>query len=563
MARRIRWQILIAVVSAALVLGLMSYLALTTAAIAQPLAGGVFTEYEASQPTQVNPLLSNPATDTTAADLQALLYDGLMRIGTNGFAEPDLLESWPEIDESGTVYTFTLRMDVRWHDGAPLSADDALFTLRSVQSPGFVGDPTTARIWRNVLLERIDDQRFRATLPVPLASFLSYATFPILPAHLLSDVPAESWSTTDYNTRLIGTGPYMLAEPISSERALLKVNPNYFRGKPYIDSIDLRFNQSAQDALTALSRNQAVGFGVSSTNEQSRANAPRSATRHTIPLASFTTLTFNMRQAPFDDVKLRQALSLGLDKDAIIKVSLNDLGQRLESPILPGWALASHSLDLPVFDAQSSADALDAAGYAPGADGVRTRQGKALSFTILTDTTADHTAAAREVARQWAALGVQVKIEQVEPSELEQRLQSHSFDVALHGWQRQGPDPDALYALWHSSGAESGFNYAGLQDSQIDEQLTLGREQAQPEARRTAYAAFEKRWLELAPGITLYQPLFVYTSISDLGGLAFDTENSNTPVMPLLLGREDRFRNVVGWFLQSGREIGGDLRQRP
>ena len=221
MARRIRWQILIATVTAALVFGLMAYLALTTAAVAKPLEGGVFVEYETSTPRQLNPLLSTPISDPVAADLRALLFDGLMRIGPESLPEPALLQSRPELDETGTVYTFTLRSGVRWHDGEPLTVDDVLFTLRAVQSPGFVGDPQTGGIWRNVLLERIDQFSFRATLQTPLASFLSSATFPILPAHLLGDLAPEQWASTAYNLQPIGTGPYRLASPISGQNALL------------------------------------------------------------------------------------------------------------------------------------------------------------------------------------------------------------------------------------------------------------------------------------------------------------------------------------------------------
>lgn len=561
MARRIRWQIVIASVSAALVLALMGYLALTTAAVARPIAGGVYTEYETAQPGQINPLTSNPARDPIAADLHALLFDGLMRIGDDGQPEPALAKAWPQIDESGTVYTFTLRPGVVWHDNQPLTVDDVLWTLRAVQSPGFVGDATTGRIWRNVLLERLDDLSFRATLPQPRAAFLSYATFPILPAHLLANVSPDQWSTTGYNQQPIGTGPYRLAEPLSADRALLVANPGYFGGRPYLDSIELRFNQSPQDASTALSRNEAVGFGVSSTNDQSRANTPRGATQHAIPLAAYSTLSFNLRTTPLNDQGLRRALALGTDKQAIIDQALGGQGQRLETPILPGWWAADPNLETPRFNAQAAGEALTSLGYEPGADGVRAKNGTPLALTILTDDAPDHVAAAKAIINQWTGLGIQTTVEQVDATTLEQRLGAHEFTVALHGWQRQGADPDAAYALWHSSGAEAGFNYAGLQDDQIDALLDEGRTTEDLEARRAAYTAFEQRWLDLAPGVPLYQPLFLYTAISDLGGLKLDPQTDEGTVRPFLLGREDRFRNITGWYLRSGREIRGDLRE--
>src|SRR5262245_61401772 len=111
----------------------MGYLAVTTAAVPRPLAGGGYVEGLVGTPQQLNPLVSDPARDPAAADVRALLFDGLMRIGADGLPEPALAQSW-EVDDSGQVYTFTLRTDVTWHDGAPLVADDALFTLRAIQN---------------------------------------------------------------------------------------------------------------------------------------------------------------------------------------------------------------------------------------------------------------------------------------------------------------------------------------------------------------------------------------------------------------------------------------------
>ena len=134
MSRRIRIQIVIAVVSSFLVLGLMSYLAVSRAAVSRPTAGGTFIEGIVGVPTTLNPLVSDTSKDQAAADVHALVFDGLVRIGLDGSPEPGLAESW-DIDETGMVYTFTLRSDVKWHDGEPFGVDDVLFTLRSVQGP--------------------------------------------------------------------------------------------------------------------------------------------------------------------------------------------------------------------------------------------------------------------------------------------------------------------------------------------------------------------------------------------------------------------------------------------
>ena len=567
MTRRIRWQILIASISSLLVLGLMGYLALSTVAVSHPLAGGAYVEALVAPPQQLNPLVSDVARDASSADIQALLFDGLMRIGPDGLPEEALAQSW-DVSPDATVYTFTLRADVAWHDGVPLTADDVLFTLRAVQNRDFAGDPAAGALWRGVRVEKVGERGVRCTLNAPFAPFLSRATFPILPAHLLRDIPAQQWAGASFSHKPIGTGPYQLAE-LNQEHALLTANPRYYGGHPFLDSIEFRFFRDPQAALAALTRGEIMGLGFASTNDLGQSNLPRNVARHELPLDSYAALTFNLRDGPLADLELRRALARGLDKDTLIQQALGGQATRLDTPIFPGWWAADESVTWYPYDPQRAADSLSALGWTLGGDGVRAKDGRSLALPLITDGAADHLAAAQEIARQWGALGVKVEVQQLDAAELSKRLEAHDFVLALHGWQRLGPDPD-VYSLWHSSQALRGENYAGLSDDQIDELLDNARHDMDIPARSASYSAFQERWVDLAPSITLYQPLFVYVTTRQLEGLGFNTVTSdqNRAEAPpadvasnhLLLGREDRFRNVTGWFVRSAREIKGDLR---
>ncbi|HWQ13040.1 MAG TPA: peptide ABC transporter substrate-binding protein, partial [Roseiflexaceae bacterium] len=519
MARRIRWQILIAAVSSLVVLGLMSSLAITTASVPRPLSGGAYVEAIAGAPVQLNPLVASPAADPAAADIQALVFDGLMRIGPDGLPEPALAQLW-ESDEQGLVYTFTLRTDVTWHDGTPLSVDDVLFTLRALQGPAFAGDARYSAVWRTVLVDRAGERGIRCRLEAPFAPFLSFATFPILPAHLLRDVPPEQWAGVPFSRSPVGTGPYRLAE-LNAERALLAANPAYYGGRPFIDTVELRFVPSPQAALAALTRGEIHGMGFSGAGDLAQLNPPRGVVRRELPLDGYTVLTFNLRQGPLADVGLRRALALALDKDTLIERALAGQGARLDTPILPGWWAAAPDVQWYPADPSQAADVLDSLGYLRGPDGFRAREGAPLALTLITDGMQERMAVAQEIARQWGAAGVRVEVQQLDSGQLQARLAAHDFALALHGWQRLGPDPDVL-ELWHSSQAESGLNYAGLQDERIDELLLEARQEADIVTRAALYADFQARWVELAPSITLYQPLFVYDTTAELQGLPFD-----------------------------------------
>jgi peptide/nickel transport system substrate-binding protein len=569
MARRIRWQIVIAAFSSILVLGLMSYLTLSTVVSSQPLAGGDYVEGLIGAPQQLNPLLTDGARDPSAADLQALLFDGLMRIGPDGSPEPALARNRPSISSDGLVYTFNLRPDVRWHDGTQLTADDVVFTLRAVAGRGFDGDPAAKALWQSVLVEKVDDYTVRCTLSAPFAPFLNHATFPILPEHLLGDVPPEQWALIPFASQPIGTGPYKISE-ISGERALLSANDNYFDGRPFIDQIEFRFYNEPQQALAALTRGEVMGLGFLGTGDLGRSNTPRTVLRHQLPLDSYTTLTFNLRTEPLDDLELRRALARGLDKQALIDSVLSGQVSKLDTPILPGWEGADEHVTWYLFDSERAANDLTSLGWVPGDDGIRQKDGERLAFSLITDSTGDRLAAAQAIADQWAVLGVDITVEQLDSATLAERLSQHDFTFALHGWQRLGSDPD-VYSLWHSSQASQGNNYAGLRDETIDELLSSARAELDPVKRSAMYSEFQETWVNLAPSITLYQPLFVYATSSELDGLGFST--TQTPIFDdhgdgqldiasnyLLIGRESRFRNVRLWSVLSTREIRGVLR---
>jgi peptide/nickel transport system substrate-binding protein len=552
MARRIRWQIIIAAVSSFLVIVLLSGLALSTT-ISHPRVGGTYVEAITGAPQDVIPLLNSPLADPVGQDLEALLFDGLTRIGEGGVPAPSLAESW-RIEQEGKVYIFHLRRDVVWHDGESFTAEDVLFTIHTIQSSQFVGDPSLAGIWRNVLIDRIDDYTVRFTLNAPYAPFVSATCLPMLPAHLLAGVPMEQWATSSFARQPVGTGPYQVVD-IGQQGALLRANPSYFDGSPFIEHMEFRFIESPSAALSTLARHEVQTFGVAASRETNQVALPREYHRAHFALDEYVMVSFNMRQPPLNDLAFRQALARGLNKDRLIARALPEVAMRLDTPILPGWWAYDAGAKWYPYSSEEAAQALEQLGYGQAAAGQeRTRNGEPLVLPLITTTDPNWLAAAQEVARQWGEIGVRVEIEQLESTELRQRLHEHNFVLALHGWARLGADPDIL-ELWHSSQADEGLNYAGLRDPRIDQVLSQGRVEHDLMTRRENYVVFQRRWIELVPGITLYQPLYTFIVSDEVGGGRFE-EASNV----LLVGREDRYRNVSNWFVRRSQEIRGYIR---
>jgi peptide/nickel transport system substrate-binding protein len=555
MARRIRWQIVIAVTSTLLILVLLTTLALSNTTVARPLTGGSYIEAVVKKPQQLLPLINNPLADPTGRDIGTLVFDGLTSIGVDGFPKEGLAARW-EIGEDGLIYTFHLRRNVSWHDGTPFTADDVLFTLQSIQHNNFTGDPSLAVVWRNVLVERMDDYTIRCTLNAPYAPFLSAARVPILPAHLLADTDITKWADSAFAQNPVGTGPYTLAE-LNAEHAVLEANRGYFAGSPFIEQIELKFIESRETALALLMRQEAHAMGMIATQETNQVAFPYTYRRVQVPMDEYTILTFNMRESPLDNTDVRRALAHGFDKDALITDVLDSTGIRLDTPILPGWWAYAPTIQWYAYNKGLASQMLEDRGYTLTSAGVREQDGEPLEMTLITDSDPSRLLAAQEIARQWGEIGIRIEIEQVESADLRLRLRSHDFTLAIHGWARLGPDPD-VFELWHSSQATDGNNYAGLRDDTIDEALIQGRLERDFVIRSKHYADFQQRWVEQVPGITLYQPLYTFVVSEETGGMGFDT--SGTARSLLLIGREDRYRNISRWFVQSSREIRGTLR---
>ncbi|NTV65205.1 MAG: peptide ABC transporter substrate-binding protein, partial [Oscillochloris sp.] len=393
----------------------------------------------------------------------------------------------------------------------------------------------------------------------PQASFLSTARMAILPAHLLSGTPPEQWAATGYDTTLVGTGPFVLSA-LRDDGAILTANPNYFAGRPFLDSLELRFIASSEAARAALTRSDVTAYGepirLSDDPAESlaMANLAGRLRRTVVPLDEYTILSFNLHQEPLDTLPFRQALAHGLSKDALIEQALGGLATPIDTPILPGsWAYSPDEYWYSD-DKAAATKLLGELGYDPGIDGVRQRDGQRLSLDLIVDADPGHRAAAAEVARQWGEIGVEVVVEELPASELQRRLLNQDFTLAIHSWSRIGPDPDP-YALWHSGQA---LNYAGLEDSQIDSVLEGGHIENEIGTRSADYTVFQHRWIDLAPSIILYQPVYVFVSEQSLGGVGLTDPQS--AASQLLFGSEDRYRTISRWFINSYREIQGDLR---
>lgn len=508
----------------------------------RPEYGGSYVEGVAGSPMAVNPLLGQ--FNDVDKDLVALLFSGLTRLGEEGEVLPDLAQGW-EVSDDGRQYTFHLRSGVRWHDGVPFSAEDVLFTLQALKAPDFPGPPELAELWTRVRAEKKDELTLSFTLPEAFAPFLSYTNLGLLPAHLLRDVPAKALSESPFNASPIGTGPFKLKEA-SIGYVLLEANPEYYRGKPYLSSIKLRFYHDQERTLNALLDREVQGLllrPVVEAKDMARLQKQKGLQLLSSPRSSYTIIFLNQRSPLFADRAVRQALLYALDRRRITQGPLAGQGLEADSPIPPGtWAYDS-SIKRYGYDPAKARALLEAAGWTAQGQGLRQRDGQSLRFSLLTNEDKTRIKVGEEVVRELREVGISAELSASGYTELLQNyLLPRRFDAILYGMDT-GYDPDG-YVAWHSSQSRgNGFNFASFSNAEADAYLEKARSSTDPEKRAELYREFQSLFSEEVPSLLLYYPLYTYALDKSVQGVE----------MGVLFEPSSRFANVTEWYVKTKR----------
>lgn len=544
MLRLFRWQILLAALGILLIAGLLAQFAFLRETVAVPVRGGLYTEGVIGVPQVLNPLL---ATSDADRDISGLLFEGLSTLLPDGSVQPALAEKW-EVSSCGTVYTCTLRSNAYWHDGEPVTTVDVLFTLNLLRLPDF--SPTSLQgLWTRVQAQALDDRRIRFTLERPYAPFLSYTTFPLLPAHLLQKVPPADLLNHPFHLHPVGTGPFRFVR-LEEEDGIpvleLEANPLYYRGPPYLDEVHFRYYRDEGLLVEALLRGEVDGaFGLSrSALERLAGRADLVAYR--AYLQAYNILFLNTHSRFLRDRRIRQALALGLDRAALIK-GFEEEAFLANGPISPiSWA---YKPDLPAFpyDPARAVRLLEEAGWLDrNGDGVRERDIHSLELVLLTrDTPPERVVLANRIKQQLAPLGISVRVAVVSHEAFRRRLAERDFDLLLYGWGQLGRDPDE-FVLWHSSqtGPE-GSNLSSLQNETIDHLLEQGRTILDRDLRIPIYWQFQEEFVREVPAIPLYYPVYTYILPAQMQGV--EQFPLNEP--------GERFRTITGWYLKTQVQI--------
>lgn len=532
---------MIALLGIVLLVALLRYAAYNFTTVTVPDRGGVYVEGVAGSPQYLNPLLSQY--NQIDGLLVSLLFAGLTKLDEQGNVVPDLAEGWTSSPD-GLTYDFSLRRGLYWHDGAPVTAGDVLYTVQAMQADDFPGVPWLHTLWKAVKVEAPDGPSglaVRFKLEQLLPSFLDYTTIGLLPAHLWERVPVAQMADSQLNTHPVGAGMWQLAQ-LTSTFADLTANTRYHAASPYLASLVFRFYPDHQSLLPAYDRREIDGISWIWPNEIKAAAKHQDLQLLAAPLSGYTVIYLNQTNPNvsfFKDTVVRQALLYALDRQALIDTVLQGQGVVAHSPILPGtWAYDSDAPKL-AYNPEKAQQLLDEAGWRDSnGDGVRDLDGKKLAFILV----GDDAVMLDAISNAWAKVGVQAAVQPVTLAGLTTDfLAPRSFDAAVVHWELTG-DPDP-YPLWHSTQIKDGQNYSGWDDRATDELIEKARAINDRAARQVYYVQFQRAFASEVPAILLYYPIYTF---------GVREKVHNVQIGPLNEAR-DRFRNVADWYIITKR----------
>ena len=450
-----------------------------------------------ANPSRLNPLL---ATDSASGEITSFLFNGLVKWDKyQKKIIPDLAESFSF--EDNKTLLFHLRRNVKWHDGKPFSADDVVFTYKTLISPKIASPyATNFRFVKNV--EKIDDFTVRVRYKKPYFKALETWMMGIVPKHILAN--EKNIMNSKFNTHPVGTGPYKLTKLEFSKDIVLDANNDYFLHRPKIDKISFHVIPDNMTRFLMLKSRQ-LDIGSLSPIEYEK-KLPKGFKKdfniyENVALA-YTYLGFNLKRKKFQDPRVREALSLAIDRDEIVDIMFFGHAKVCTGPFLPTSIAFNPDVKKPSRDLKRAKKLLQEAGY---------DEKHPFVFEIATsNSNPTRPYVAQILQHQLKEAGVVVKLRIMEwQAFLNTVVFPRKFDTVLLGWGLS-PTPDPRL-FWHSkSDVKGGFNFIGYHNDKVDALI----DKSETVIKREKLAKIWRKMFAMIVKDNPYLFLYIPTSIS-------------------------------------------------
>ncbi len=455
-------------------------------------------------------------TNTPTTTPGILIYNGLVRTppGTVDLEniEGDLAESW-EISNGGKTYTFKLRKGVQWHKGwGEFTAEDVKYTYDRLNDPK-VGSPHRGTY--NIIdqIKIIDPYTVQFDLKVPNAFFLHNQVLNYRSGNIVCKKFVEKQTGgAKMGVTAVGTGPFQFESYLSKEKIVLVRNDNYFRGKPIIERVEMFFMPKLAARTMAFVKGELDAMeGGRDTKWIKQVKKNPGIVIETIGLGSPTALYFNMSRKPLDDIRVRKALAMTMDRNAL-KQYFGDLWQEMPAPVPPSYLGTLPKDKIPEDclyqpDLKKAKQLLAEAGYPNG-----------FKLTAYSSTKR-HYLANYEIAKElWKQLGVDLDVKVVDHVTFHANVRKDMNDVVFFLGPRP-PVADTYLTQWYHSKAIVGtptaitnFSHYGALDADgdgkidnIDAIIDQARAEIDPVKQKALYHQAQLKIMKDVPAMGLHE----------------------------------------------------------
>ena len=405
---------------------------------------------------------------------------------------PHLAKRW-EVSADHLSYTFWLREGVRWHDGQPLTVDDILYTFERIRDPK-VDAARLRNYFRDVKrIEKVGKNAVRFVYAYPYFKALEICGgAPIIPKHIFDD--GSDFNTHRANRHPIGTGPYRFMGWKTGSRINLERFDGYWKEAPKITGIVYKI---VPDQIVAFQLLKKGALDLSTIRaiqwvRQTEGEAfAQKFTKYRYYLPNYSYIGWNMRRPFFADRRVRQAMTMLVNRQAILDEVLFGQGEVVVSNFYRFGKNYDYSIKPYPYDPREAGRLLDQAGWIDhDGDGLRDRKGVPFKFSLLISSGSRFGRSLGLFLREdLSRMGIEMEIRQLEWAAMLKLVQEHNFDAVSMAWST--PLEEDPYQVWHSSQAEKGSNIVAFVNPRADEIIEQARREFDPHRRAELYREFQ------------------------------------------------------------------------
>ena len=455
-------------------------------------ASGRLVAAIAGEPDQLDP---NKTSAYFSFEVLENVYDTLVEPDANLEMRPGLAESW-NVSPDELTWTFHLRRGVTFHDGSPLTADDVVYTYRRII------DEELSNVDKFSAVTEV-----RATNPSTVVIRLKQPT-PNLLTNLggfkgMAIVQRKNVESGQIATHPVGTGPFAFEGQKSGDSITLNANANYWGGAPKVSGVIFRFISEPSTAMSALQAGEIDWTDSIPTQRVNQLRDDDSVNLAVTPSNDYWYLALNEARKPWNDVRVRQAIAYGIDRDAIVAATSNGTAAQNQLAVPQGsfWYTDYDKYD---YDIEQARRLLEEANATP----------ENLDM-LVTNEYPETVTAAQIIADNLAPLGITVNIRTVDFATWLDEQNSGHFDMLMMGWLGNIDPDDFYYAQHHTNGSSNAQKYS---NPEVDRLLDAGRVETDQDARAGIYRRAATIIGDECSYIYLYNPSVIQAWTKDMSG---------------------------------------------